>query len=51
MREGACVWTLVVARPLPGANFKWLNDAGFGRIDPEACLTEAELIHTREDKT
>jgi hypothetical protein len=46
--EGIIVRT---ARPLPGARFQWLNDAGFGRIDPEACLTETELINQREDKT
>jgi len=46
--EGIIIRT---ARPLPGASFKWLNDAGFGRIDPEACLTETELINHREDKT
>lgn len=46
--EGIIIRT---ARPLPGASFKWLNDAGFGRIDPEACLAETELINHREDKT
>lgn len=46
--EGIIVRT---ARPLPGGSFKWANDAGFGRIDPEACLTETELINLREDKT
>lgn len=46
--EGIIIRT---ARPLPGASFKWLNDSGFGRIDPEACLAETELINEREDKT
>ena len=46
--EGIIIRT---ARPLPGATFKWLNDAGFGRIDPNACLAETELINKREDKT
>jgi subtilisin family serine protease len=46
--EGIMIRT---ARPLPGAHFKWLNDAGFGRIHPEACLVEAQLINQREDKT
>jgi subtilisin family serine protease len=36
------------ARPLPGADFNWLNDAGFGRIDPEACLAEAATVNQRE---
>jgi subtilisin family serine protease len=39
------------ARPLPGASFTWLNDAGFGRIDPEACLREASRVNNREDRT
>lgn len=37
------------SRPLPGANFKWLNDAGFGRIEPEACLREAALVYQRKE--
>ncbi|MEW6363163.1 MAG: S8 family serine peptidase [Acidobacteriota bacterium] len=39
------------ARPLPGADFQWANDAGFGRIDPEACLAEAAEVGTRKDIT
>jgi subtilisin family serine protease len=35
------------ARPLPGGDFVWRNDAGYGRIDPEACLREAALIGER----
>lgn len=46
--EGIIVRTAV---PLPGKNFKWSNDAGFGRIDPAKCLEETELINLREDKT
>jgi subtilisin family serine protease len=46
--EGIIIRT---ARPLPGAGFKWLNDAGFGRIDPQACLDETERINLREDRT
>jgi subtilisin family serine protease len=37
------------ARPLPGADFAWRNDAGFGRIDPEACLEEAARVNQRRD--
>lgn len=37
------------ARPLPGASFEWAKAAGFGRIDPEACLTEVRYINERED--
>ncbi len=39
------------ARPLPGGSFKWINSAGFGRIDPEACIREAALINERKDLT
>lgn len=39
------------ADPLPGGGFKWVNDAGFGRINPKRCLDETELINKREDKT
>jgi subtilisin family serine protease len=37
------------ARPLPGSSFEWSNDAGFGIIDPEACLRETERVSIRED--
>jgi subtilisin family serine protease len=39
------------ARPLPGSSYTWLNDAGYGIIDPDACLVEAELANTRVDLT
>lgn len=39
------------ADPLPGGGFKWVNDAGFGRINPKRCLDETELINKREDRT
>jgi subtilisin family serine protease len=29
------------AQPLPGADYRWQDAAGFGRIRPEACLGEA----------
>lgn len=29
------------ARPLPAGGYAWVNDAGFGRIDPKACVAEA----------
>ena len=35
------------AQPLPGASYKWVNDVGFGRLDPEAALDEARFINTR----
>lgn len=37
------------ARPLPGASFDWRNDAGYGVIDPDACLAEVDRIHDRKD--
>ena len=37
------------AKPLPGSSFEWTNDAGFGVIDPEACLTEVERVDERKD--
>jgi hypothetical protein len=37
------------SRPLPGSPFKWANDAGFGRIDPEACLDEALKVNDRQE--
>ena len=37
------------AAPLPGKSFTWANDAGFGRIDPEACLREAARINERKE--
>ncbi|HLL74729.1 MAG TPA: S8 family serine peptidase [Pyrinomonadaceae bacterium] len=46
--EGIIVRT---ARPLPGGGFNWHNGAGFGRIDPAACIAEAKLIHERKDRT
>ncbi len=40
------------ARPLPGGSYKWANNAGFGRIDPAACLKEAVAMKTeKEDRT
>lgn len=37
------------ANPLPGADFKWLNNAGFGRINPRKCLEEADQINERRE--
>lgn len=37
------------ARPLPGFDFAWVNDAGFGRIDVEACIQEASIAATRRE--
>lgn len=37
------------ANPLPGADFKWINNAGFGRINPQRCLDEADQINVRRE--
>ncbi|MGP1354529.1 MAG: S8 family serine peptidase [Parasphingopyxis sp.] len=39
------------ARPLPGGTFEWVDDAGFGRIDPEAAILEAAGFSSRTDRT
>jgi subtilisin family serine protease len=46
--EGIIIRT---ARPLPGGSFNWHNGAGFGRIDPGACIREAAAINMRKDRT
>jgi subtilisin family serine protease len=35
------------ARPLAGTSYAWVNDVGFGRIDPEAAVQEAKTINAR----
>jgi subtilisin family serine protease len=37
------------SRPLPGASYAWINDAGFGRIDAAKCLDEAASINDRKE--
>jgi subtilisin family serine protease len=37
------------ARPLPGADFRWRNDAGYGAIDPRECLAEVRRIQKRRE--
>jgi subtilisin family serine protease len=32
------------ARPLPGADFRWRDDAGAGAVDPDRCVTEAGFV-------
>lgn len=40
------------ARPLAGVSFAWQNDAGFGVLDPQACVLEADRINKpRKDRT
>jgi subtilisin family serine protease len=37
------------ARPLPGKAYEWLNDSGFGVVDPLAAIREAQRAFTRAD--
>jgi hypothetical protein len=37
------------AQPLPGSDYRWQNNAGFGRIRPEACLEEAARAFALSD--
>lgn len=39
------------ASPLPGTDYQWKDDAGYGRIHPGKCLLEASLIETLTDIT
>lgn len=39
------------ARPIPGHDFHWRNDTGYGRIDPDACFEEAVAAFTTWDRT
>jgi len=39
------------ATPLPGKNFAWQNDAGFGVINAASCIREAADINQRTDRT
>lgn len=39
------------ATPLPGKNFAWQNDAGFGVINAANCIREAADINQRFDRT
>jgi subtilisin family serine protease len=37
------------AQPLPGSDYRWQDDAGFGRIRPELCLQEAATTFEQAD--
>lgn len=37
------------ARPLPGGDYRWANDRGFGIVDVDACIAEARLVDARSD--
>jgi subtilisin family serine protease len=37
------------AVPLPGGSYAWVNDAGFGRLNPKAALAEAAQARTMKE--
>ncbi|HYJ30530.1 MAG TPA: S8 family serine peptidase [Allosphingosinicella sp.] len=39
------------SQPLPGGAYEWRNDAGFGAVDPEKAVLEADGFDTRNDIT
>ncbi|MGH9334248.1 MAG: hypothetical protein ACRD21_10915, partial [Vicinamibacteria bacterium] len=39
------------AQPLPGTDFNWRDDAGYGAIQPRACLDEVGKLRLRRDRT
>jgi subtilisin family serine protease len=39
------------SRPLPGIDYQWQDDAGFGAIAPDLCLREVAVLNERTDKT
>lgn len=39
------------AQPLPGTDFNWRNDAGYGAVQPRACLEEVRKLRERRDRT
>jgi subtilisin family serine protease len=39
------------AVPLPGGGYAWVNDAGYGKLNPKAALSEAAALRQRKDRT
>lgn len=39
------------SKPLPGDDYNWKDNSGFGIIDVLACLDEAKVIRTKKDIT
>ena len=37
------------AQPLPGYDYAWKNNAGFGVIKPEYCISEAQEVGKMEE--
>lgn len=44
--QGIMVRTSV---PLPGTDYEWKNDRGFGMINPQSCVDEARNIFIKKD--
>ena len=38
------------ARPIAGGTYKWINDAGWGRLDAKAAIEEARAINDRRSR-
>jgi subtilisin family serine protease len=39
------------AHPLPGHDYVWRDDVGYGRLSPAACLAELDVFDQRKDRT
>ena len=39
------------SRPLPGFDYIWRNDTGYGVINPDECIKETKKVNKREDLT
>jgi len=39
------------SKPLPGDDYKWKDNTGFGVIDVKACLEEAKTFSNKKDIT
>ncbi len=39
------------SRPLPGVDYQWQDDAGFGAIDPDRCLKDVAALNQKQDRT
>jgi subtilisin family serine protease len=37
------------SQPIPGASYKWQNDAGFGRVAPVKAIEEASSLNLRTE--
>ena len=39
------------SQPLPGADYNWKNDAGYGVIQIDKCIEQAKLVNNNKDLT